>query len=67
MKRLEACAAAAPVTKAHEDLRVLHRIVEIEIEGNETFYVTKGDNNRFEDSSRWTISEIEKKIVGVLY
>ena len=42
---------------------ILHRI--IRIEGD--YYITKGDNNPREDKTKWTLKQIDGKVVGVLY
>ena len=44
-----------------------HRIINIKQEGNQTLYITKGDNNDIEDEEKVKFENIKYKVIGVLY
>ncbi|MBT3748490.1 MAG: signal peptidase I, partial [Bacteroidetes bacterium] len=46
---------------------VVHRIVDIGIDGDGVYYITKGDNNRLVDVERVRFDDIEYVTVGVLW
>lgn len=45
----------------------IHRVVNIENNGTDTVYTTKGDNNNVADSEKLLRNQIKYKVVGVLY
>ena len=47
--------------------RTTHRIIRIEEDDEKRIYITKGDNNPFEDSFRTTYEDIEYVVGGVLF
>lgn len=46
---------------------VLHRIVKITDSPGIKIYTTKGDNNANNDPEAWRISDIQNKVIGVIY
>jgi signal peptidase len=50
--------------KESEDKLITHRIVEVNKSGNQTMYVTKGDNNRSKDSSPVIAQNVVAKYSG---
>jgi signal peptidase I len=46
---------------------IAHRIIEVDYDNLGEYIVTQGDNNSFSDGIRFRISDIEAKVVGILY
>ncbi len=46
---------------------VVHRIFEKGVDGKGVYFLTKGDNNEFEDFKKVRFEDIESVLVGILY
>lgn len=46
---------------------VVHRIINITKDANETYFITKGDNVEFQDPSKIKFEEIIEVVIGILY
>lgn len=52
------------ITYKIDDQNITHRIVNIEIINNITYYKTKGDNNKIEDEKKIVYSDIRGKVIA---
>ena len=49
-----------------EDRIVTHRVVGIDVQNDESYYITRGDNNNAFDSDKISFNQVEGKFVGVI-
>lgn len=52
------------ITYKTDGENITHRIVNIEVIDNVTYYTTKGDNNKIEDKKRITYDDIRGKVIA---
>ena len=55
------------VSYEFEGKKIIHRIVNISEDENGTYYVMKGDNNRYNDKNKIRFERISGVVVGILY
>lgn len=55
------------ISFTYGDKKILHRIIDIHNESGVLIYTTKGDNNKLKDDIKITYSQINGKVVGVLW
>ena len=47
--------------------KIIHRIVDISEDENGTYYIMKGDNNRYPDKGKVRFGQISGVVIGILY
>ena len=49
------------------DYAFVHRVVKIEKDNKKTYFITKGDNLKFNDEGKVRFEQIEGVVVGIIY